>query len=53
MVQVNYFQNIPLDTILSKKLTQQYCYVEFPFKFFDEMVNKRDFSLNDYGNHES
>ena len=23
--------------------TQQYCYVEFPFKLFDNMVNKRFF----------
>ena len=41
------FRKSLLFNIFSKEMidfaTQQFCHVEFPFKFFDKMVNKRDF----------
>ena len=38
-LQVNNFQKVKILTDFS---TQQYCHVEFPFKFCDKMVNKMD-----------
>jgi hypothetical protein len=45
-IQVNNLQNIPFcSPFYKKKLsdfsTQQYCHVEFLFKFFDRMIKKR------------
>ena len=42
------FRKSLLFTVLSKKLTysystQQYCHLEFLFKFFNKSVNRRDF----------
>ena len=36
--KVNNFENVPL----TNYSTHQYCHVEFLFKFFDKMVDKRD-----------
>ena len=42
--QVNHFPIVPFVNRFTKIFcTQQYCHVEFPFKFFDEMLNKGDF----------